>query len=51
MRILTFDDGFATNRRIADEILNPMGIQALFFVASAFVDLGERDDYRAFIAQ
>ena len=48
--LLTFDDGFASNRRVADEVLNPMGIQALFFVVSAFVDLVEGDDYRAFIA-
>lgn len=49
--LLTFDDGFASNRRVADEVLNPMRIHALFFVVSAFVDLVEGDDYRAFIAR
>lgn len=49
--LLSFDDGFASNRRVAEEVLNPMGIQALFFVVSAFVELVEGDDYRAFITR
>jgi peptidoglycan/xylan/chitin deacetylase (PgdA/CDA1 family) len=49
--LLTFDDGFASNRRVAEEVLNPMGIQSLFFVISAFVDIAEGDDYRAFVAR
>jgi peptidoglycan/xylan/chitin deacetylase (PgdA/CDA1 family) len=49
--LLTFDDGFASNRRVANEILNPMGIQALFFAVSDFMDLAAEDDYRAFIAR
>lgn len=49
--LLTFDDGFASNRRVAEEVLNPMGIQALFFVVSALVNLDEGDDYRSFIAR
>lgn len=49
--LLTFDDGFASNRRVAEDVLNPMGIKALFFVVSAFVDLIDGDDCRAFIAR
>ncbi|MFH1638900.1 MAG: polysaccharide deacetylase family protein [Chloroflexota bacterium] len=49
--LLSFDDGFASNRRVAEQVLNPMGIQALFFVVSAFVDLVEGDDCRSFIAR
>ena len=49
--LLSFDDGFASNRKVAEEVLNPMGIQALFFVVSAFVDLVAGDDYRSFIAR
>ncbi len=49
--LLTFDDGFASNRKVAEEVLNPMGIKALFFVVSAFMDLGDGDDYRAFISR
>lgn len=48
--LLSFDDGFASNRKVAEEILNPMGIKALFFVVSDFVDLVEGDDYKAFIS-
>ncbi len=48
--LLTFDDGFASNRRVAEEVLNPMGIQALFFVVPDFVDLVEEEDSRDFIA-
>lgn len=29
---LTFDDGFASNSRVVEEILNPTGIKALFFL-------------------
>lgn len=49
--LLTFDDGFASNHRIAKTVLNPMGIRALFFVVSGFVALSEKDDWRDFIAQ
>ena len=49
--LLTFDDGFASNRQVAERVLNPMGIQAMFFVVSAFMDLGDGDDYRVFIAR
>ena len=48
--LLTFDDGFASHRRVTEEVLSPMGIQALFFVVTDFVDLAEEDDCHAFIA-
>ena len=48
--LLTFDDGFTSNRRVAEEVLNPMGIHALFFVFPTFLDLVNGDDYRSFIA-
>jgi len=35
--LLTFDDGAASQRRIAEEVLKPMGIRALFFVSSDLV--------------
>lgn len=37
--LLTFDDGFRTNRIVAEEVLRPLGIRALFFVTSGFVGL------------
>lgn len=49
--LLAFDDGFASNRVVAEEVLNPMKIQALFFVMSDFVDLEDDDEARDFIAQ
>jgi peptidoglycan/xylan/chitin deacetylase (PgdA/CDA1 family) len=49
--LVTFDDGFASNRRVAERVLKPMGISALFFVVSDFVSQVGRDDARYFIAQ
>ena len=37
--LLTFDDGFASNRHVAESVLQPKGIKALFFVANGFVGL------------
>jgi peptidoglycan/xylan/chitin deacetylase (PgdA/CDA1 family) len=48
--LLTFDDGFASNRAVAERILSPMGIQALFFVVSEFVDLYDSVEARRFVA-
>jgi glycosyltransferase involved in cell wall biosynthesis/peptidoglycan/xylan/chitin deacetylase (PgdA/CDA1 family) len=49
--LVTFDDGFASNRIIAEQVLNPMGISALFFVVSAFVDIDDIEKSRRFIAE
>lgn len=49
--LLSFDDGFASNRRVAEEVLSPMGIHALFLVVSAFMDCTEGDECRLFIAR
>lgn len=49
--LLTFDDGFVTNRGVAERILNPLGIRAIFFVVSEFVALNEGDDWRGFVSQ
>ena len=49
--LLTFDDGFASNRVVAEQVLNPMGIRALFFVVSELVALEDRDEARQFIAR
>jgi len=47
--LLTFDDGFASNRVVAEQVLNPMGISGLFFVVPDFVTLDNRDEARHFI--
>ncbi|RHX78255.1 polysaccharide deacetylase family protein [Leptospira yasudae] len=37
--LLTFDDGYSSNRRVAEEVLDPLGIKALFFIITDFVDV------------
>ncbi len=48
--LLTFDDGFASNRVIAEGVLNPLGIRALFFVVSDLVRIEGRIEARRFMA-
>ena len=48
--LLTFDDGFKSNRYIAEKILGPLGIKALFFVATDFVACMNRQAEKNFIA-
>lgn len=49
--LVTFDDGFASNRIVAERVLNPMGVQALFFVVSDFVAINDREESRRFITK
>jgi peptidoglycan/xylan/chitin deacetylase (PgdA/CDA1 family) len=49
--LLTFDDGFASNRGVAERVLQPMNIRALFFVVSDFVSIDGRQEAREFIAR
>lgn len=49
--LLTFDDGFASNRIVAEKILNPRGILALFFIISDFADIDNRSEAREFISK
>jgi len=37
--LVSFDDGFASNRVVAETILDPLGVRALFFVCPGLVDL------------
>jgi peptidoglycan/xylan/chitin deacetylase (PgdA/CDA1 family) len=48
--LLTFDDGTASQRRVAEEVLKPMGIRAMFFVNSDWVSDKIGDDAPQFIA-
>ena len=41
--LLTFDDGFATNKQVAEKILAPLGITAFFFVATGLIGLSSGD--------
>jgi peptidoglycan/xylan/chitin deacetylase (PgdA/CDA1 family) len=49
--LLTFDDGFASNLTVAQKILNPMGIQALFFVVSDLVAIEDPEEALKFIVR
>jgi peptidoglycan/xylan/chitin deacetylase (PgdA/CDA1 family) len=49
--LLTFDDGFSSNLEVAQKILNPMGIKALFFVVSDLVAIEDREEARQFIVR
>jgi len=48
--LVTFDDGYASNRAITERVLDPLGIRALFFVVSDFVGMLDDDEIRRFIA-
>tara|TARA_B110000438_G_C15820384_1_gene654113 strand:+ start:1237 stop:2139 length:903 start_codon:yes stop_codon:yes gene_type:complete len=47
--LLSFDDGFYSNRVVAEKILNTMGIKALFFVVSEFVKITKKQEEIEFI--
>lgn len=47
--LLTFDDGFESNYRVAQEILNPLGIKAIFFVVPDFVNTVGVENQRQFV--
>jgi peptidoglycan/xylan/chitin deacetylase (PgdA/CDA1 family) len=49
--LLSFDDGFLSNRLIADSILAPMGIKAIFFVITNFALLSESMQCAEFIVE
>jgi peptidoglycan/xylan/chitin deacetylase (PgdA/CDA1 family) len=46
--IISFDDGFRSQLKITNEVLDPLGVKALFFVCPAFVRL-KRDETLGFI--
>lgn len=49
--LLTFDDGFASNRGVAEAVLDPMGVKAIFFVVSDFVASDTHNAARDFIGR
>ena len=49
--LLTFDDGYLSNRHIAEGILKPLGISALFFIVSDFMDITNPIDARRYIKE
>jgi len=47
--LITFDDGFLSNRIVAEKILNPMKIKAIFFCVSDFIDISKEDEVVKFM--
>ena len=43
--LLTFDDGFASNRHVAENVLLPLGVRGLFFVTNNFIGLPKSEAY------
>ena len=41
--MLTFDDGYASQARVARDVLDPLGVRGLFFVATGFLDTAGSD--------
>ena len=48
--MMTFDDGFHSNRWAAEAVLDPLGIKALFFIPSDFIDITGLEAQKSFIA-
>jgi len=48
--LITFDDGLISNRIVAEKVLNPLGIKAIFFVVTDFIDINNEDEAHQFIA-
>lgn len=48
--LLSFDDGYFSNRKVAEEILEPMGIKALFFIISDFVSISNHQEIKKFVS-
>jgi peptidoglycan/xylan/chitin deacetylase (PgdA/CDA1 family) len=49
--LLTFDDGFKSNKKVTDHILNDLGIKAIFFVVTEFISLGKDESSKQFISK
>ena len=43
--LITFDDGFLSQRKFTEEILDPLGIKALFFIPYNFIGLNSKKSY------
>lgn len=49
--LVTFDDGFASQKEAAETILDPLGIKALFFIPTDFIDLDDPEKQRIFMGR
>lgn len=46
--LLTFDDGFFSNYQITKQILDPLGIKAVYFVSTGFIDSSSQLSKKSF---
>ncbi|MGC8604544.1 MAG: polysaccharide deacetylase family protein [Desulfomonilaceae bacterium] len=49
--LVTFDDGLLSNRWAAETILNSLGVKALFFVPTDFIEIKDPIEQRGFMAR
>ncbi len=49
--LITFDDGFLSNKIVAEKILNPMNIKAIFFCISDFINIYDEEEAKKFIKE
>jgi peptidoglycan/xylan/chitin deacetylase (PgdA/CDA1 family) len=49
--LLTFDDGYMSQREAAEKVLNPLGISAIFFAITEYAKVSKGDDWRTFAAR
>ncbi|MBI2470438.1 MAG: polysaccharide deacetylase family protein [Planctomycetes bacterium] len=49
--LITFDDGFKSNRIVAEKFLNPFGIKGVFFVPTEFIGLQDANKCNEFIVK
>jgi len=47
--LLSFDDGFDTSALASSKILDPLGIKALFFITTGFIDALDGGDWKKFV--
>jgi len=48
--LLTFDDGFISNKLVAQKILKPLEIKAIFFVIPNFINISDNSLARQYVA-
>lgn len=48
--LLTFDDGFKSNRWIAESVLEKYQIKAIFFVVTKFIEISDKEEARRFVS-
>jgi peptidoglycan/xylan/chitin deacetylase (PgdA/CDA1 family) len=49
--LVTFDDGFVSNRWAAETVLNQLDIKAMFFVSPDFIELDDPEQQRIFLCK